>query len=292
MSIKGYKVFNPAWICRGFKYEVGKTYTHDGNIEVCKAGFHFCQRASDCFNYYHFDSSNKVAEVEATGRVQTRGDKSVTDEIFIKREIRWNELLDIVNEGKSCTGLCNTGDYNTGNCNTGNYNTGNLNKGDYNTGDYNTGNFNAGYRNTGNRNIGFLNTGNYNTGNYNIGDYNTGNWNKSNWSCGFFNTGMQQLIVFNKSLNMGINDFLKNRGVQVLDLHYIDKWWVRSADMTDEEKAAHPEHLTMGGYLKTVDFETACKRMWETLDADERRAVKEIPNFDAEVFKEITGIEV
>lgn len=50
MSIKGYKVFNPDWTCRDFQYEVGKTYKHNGNIKMCGAGFHFCQKLSDCFN--------------------------------------------------------------------------------------------------------------------------------------------------------------------------------------------------------------------------------------------------
>jgi hypothetical protein len=91
---------------------------------------------------------------------------------------------------------------------------------------------------------------------------------------------------------MDRKDFLKNIGVQVLDLHYTDKWWICSENMTDEEKAAHPEHLTTGGYLKTVDFETACKMMWDNLDDKEKAAVKKIPNFDAEIFEEITGIKV
>lgn len=60
--MKGYKVFNPDWTCRDFQYEVGQTYTHDGDIEVCKAGFHFCQKPADCFDYYKFDSSNHVAD--------------------------------------------------------------------------------------------------------------------------------------------------------------------------------------------------------------------------------------
>ena len=123
MSIKGYKVFNSDWTCRGFQYEVGKTYKHNGNIEMCGAGFHFCRKASDCFNYYDFNSNNKVAEVEAIGLVETQGDKSVTDEIVIVKEIEWRELLDIVNEGRDCTGLCNTGNWNTGNCNTGFFNS-------------------------------------------------------------------------------------------------------------------------------------------------------------------------
>ena len=123
MSIKGYKVFENDWTCRGFQYEVGKTFKYNGNIEMCGAGFHFCRKAGDCFNYYSFNSNNKVAEVEAIGLVETSDNKSVTDEIVIVREIEWHELLDIVNEGKDCTGLCNTGDCNTGNWNTGFFNT-------------------------------------------------------------------------------------------------------------------------------------------------------------------------
>ena len=76
MSTKGYKVFNPDWTCRGFQYKIGETFIHNGNIEMCGKGFHFCQKASDCFTYYNFDSNNKVAEVEAIGLVETDGDKS------------------------------------------------------------------------------------------------------------------------------------------------------------------------------------------------------------------------
>ena len=62
--VKGYKVFNPDWTCRDFQYKVGETYEHDGDIELCGSGFHFCLKAIDCFNYYMFDSDNRVAEVE------------------------------------------------------------------------------------------------------------------------------------------------------------------------------------------------------------------------------------
>ena len=62
--------------------------------------------------------------------------------------------------------------------------------------------------------------------------------------------------------------------------------------MTEEEKIKYPTCKTTGGYLKTVDFETACKMMWDNLDDDEKQAVKEIPNFNAEIFEEITGINV
>ena len=282
MGIKGYKVFNPDWTCRNFQFEVGKTYKHDGDIGLCRAGFHFCRKASACFNYYDFNKNNHVAEVEAIGLVETIEDKSVTDEILIVREISWHELIDIVNEGSYCTGLCNTGNRNTGNRNTGNWNTGNWNTGDMNTGDRNTGNMN-----TGNRNTGDMNTGNMNTGNMN-----TGNWNSTNFSSGFFNTVESSVIAFNKELKISRENFINCKGVKILNWKYDNNWWIYEKNMTDEEKAAHPEHEYTGGYLKSVDFKTACKMMWGGMDEDERQAVIEIPNFDADVFKEITGIEV
>ena len=115
--MKGYKVFNPDFTCRGFQFEVGKTYRHEGDIGLCRAGFHFCRKAADCFNFYGFDPNNKVAEIEAIGLVESDEVKSVTNEIKIVREIPWSEVLEIVNEGKSCTGLGNTGNRNTGDWN-------------------------------------------------------------------------------------------------------------------------------------------------------------------------------
>lgn len=230
--IKGYKVFNENWKCRGFQYKVGETFKHNGNIELCGKGFHFCKKASDCFNYYSFDKKNKVAEVEALGLVETENDKSVTDEIRIVREIGWNEVLEIVNEGENCTGIGNTGDWNTG---------------DWNTGDCNT---------------------------------------------GFFNTITPQLFVFNKVFLGTRNDLLNCVGIKILNWHYQDKWWIYSENMNDEEKTNHPEHKTTGGYLKKVDFKTACNIMWSNLTDEEKEEVKKIPNFDKNIFREITGIEV
>ena len=115
--MKGYKVFNPDWTCKGFKYEVGKKYHCDGKISCCKNGFHFCTKLADCFNYYKFNSNNKVAEIEASGDIDSKEDdtKHCASDIEIIREITWHEVLDMINEGKDNTGMCNTGDCNTGN---------------------------------------------------------------------------------------------------------------------------------------------------------------------------------
>ena len=160
--MKGYKVFHSDWTCRGYQYEVGKTYEILENPKCCEKGFHFCKKIIDCFHYYSFDPANKIAEIEAIGKIDTddTDSKCCTNKIIILKELEWREVLDMCNSGK-----LNSEIYNSGNNNSGNYNSGN-----YNNGNYNSGNYNSGNHNTGDGNCGNNNSGNNNSGNYNCGD--------------------------------------------------------------------------------------------------------------------------
>ena len=322
-KIKGFKVFRPDWTCnptgRNLKqYTCPGKFEEEGELNVCGHGMHFCQTAADCFNYYSFNSENKVAEVIAYGEVRTDGDKLCTDKLEIVREIPWDEVLRIVNIGKKCTGLCNTGnsntgDYNTGNSNTGNrntgdwnagnwntgnrntgnWNTGNRNTGNWNTGDWNAGNWNTGNRNTGGYNTGNRNTGDYNTGNRNTGDYNTGDWNKSSFNTGCFNTEEQKIMLFNKPSDMTYREWMDSDARYLLN--QIPKnvvEWVDEEDMTDEEKTAYPTYETIGGYLKTLDESESGQLWWNGLSDCDKQIIKNIPNFDPDIFYECTGIKV
>ena len=62
--------------------------------------------------------------------------------------------------------------------------------------------------------------------------------------------------------------------------------------MSDEEKAAHPEVKTTGGYLKELDNSECAIIWWRGLDEEEKAIIKAIPNFDPAIFKRITGIDV
>ena len=206
-----YKVFNPDWTCRGFKYQVGKTYEDDVNPAVCDRGFHFCRKLADCFSYYAFDPDNKVAEIEALGDIATDGDdKCCTNKIRIVKEINWYEVLELVNIGKGNTGFCNTGycntgDYNSGDGNSGSYNSGNRNSGNRNSGDCNSGDRNTGYCNTGDYNTGYCNTGDCNSGYCNTGDCNSGDFNLSDNNAGCFNVNDNKLMFFNNVIHIIIN---------------------------------------------------------------------------------------
>ena len=275
--VHGFKVFRPDWTCspngNTKQYTCPGKFEEEGELDVCGHGMHFCQTAADCFNYYDFDSNNKVAEVIAYGEVLTEGDKSCTDKLEIVREIPWDEVLRIVNLGKNCTGRCNTGNRNTGNRNTGDCNTGNRNTGDWNTG---------------NRNTGDCNTGDCNTGNCNTGD-----WNKSSFNTGCFNTEEQKIMLFNKPSNMTYSEWLDSDARYLLNQIPKDVVeWVYEEDMTDEEKAAHPTYETTGGYLKVLD-ESECGQLWWGSLSDRRKEIiKAIPNFDAEIFFQCTGVRV
>lgn len=237
-----FKVFRPDWTCspngNTKQYTCPGKFEEEGELDVCGHGMHFCQTAADCFNYYSFNSENKVAEVIAYGDVRTDGDKSCTDKLEIVREIPWDEVLRIVNIGKNCTGRCNTGN-----------------------------------RNTGNRN--------------------TGDWNKSSFNTGCFNTEEQKIMLFNKPSDMTYREWIDSDARYLLNQIPKDVVeWVYEEDMTDEEKAAHPTYETTGGYLKVLD-ESECGQLWWGSLSDRRKEIiKAIPNFDAEIFFQCTGVRV
>ena len=285
--VKGFKVFNPDWTCnpngKPFQYAVGGTYEEDVIPMVCDRGFHFCEKAADCFNYYQFNPENKVAEVLALGEVDTDGTKSCTNKIQIVREIPWAELLEIVNTGKGCTGLCNSGDWNSGNRNSGNRNSG----------DCNSGNRNSGNRNSGDCNSGNRNSGDWNSGDWNSGNRNSGDWNKCSFSNGCFNTVSPKIYLFNKPSEWTYQDWLNSEARYLLNQIPGDVLeYIYFSDMTDEEKAAHPEAETTGGYLKILDNSECAVIWWRGLSDRQKAVITAIPNFDKAIFKEITGIDV
>ena len=310
-NVKGYKVFNPDWTCRNKQYTCPGKFEENVLLEVCNSGMHFCERAADCFNYYDFDPKNKIAEVVAYGSVIREGDKCCTDKLKIIREISWQELLEIINTGKGCTGLNNSGNYNSGNFNSDNFNSGNYNSGYYNSGycnsgDYNSGNYNSGHYNSGNFNFGRYNTGNYdrgyynsgyynsgnhNSGNYNSGNYNSGHYNQGNFSNGCFNTEPSKIYMFNKPSEWTLNDWLRSGARKLLHKIFSNQFrYVSFDDMTDDEKASNPKAENTGGYLKKIDIDVNDE--WRRLTYAERETIMSMPNFDKEIFKEITGIDV
>mgnify|MGYP007083437831 CR=1 FL=1 len=184
---------------------------------------------------------------------------------------------------KNNTGKENTGYYNSGHWNSGNYNSGN-----YNSGYWNSGNWNSGHWNPGNYNSGNWNSGYWNSGNYNSGNWNSGYWNSGYWNSGSFNRDCPKMRLFEKELDITVEEFYEKYNIY-MDLPL--NTWVDKDDMTKEEKKEYPVYKELGGYLKTLEYKEACQKWWADNPDDHERFLT-LPGFDAEIFKDITGIDV
>ena len=156
-----------------------------------------------------------------------------------------------------------------------------VNKGQGNSGLGNSGHYNSGDRNSGNRNSGDRNSGNRNSGNRNSGDYNSGNYNS-----GVFNTNEPNARLFNKEYDKKLSE---------LNIPYIYlplNEWVSESEMTAEEKENNPKFYVLKGYLKKLSYEEAWKVAWENLQKDEKEKFTSLPNFDKDIFFEITGVQL
>jgi len=322
-------------------FEVGKTYSVEGNPVLCQNGFHYCMNLNDVHNFYNL-SISIICEIEILGEFVNSTDfkKSCSNKIKILRILTKEQVLNISNTGKDNSGFINSGDYNSGdynsgnrnsgnynsgdynsgyynsgyynsgdynsgNRNSGNYNSGYYNSGDYNSGDYNSGNYNSGdynsgyynsgYYNSGDYNSGYYNSGDYNSGyynsgNYNSGYYNSGNYNSGDYSNGFFNTKEHEVFIFDQPSNMTFSQFKNSKYFDALTSEplILTEW----TEYTDHEKKNDKSKELIGGYLKRYEYKEACQTWWNKLTKENKKIIVSIPNFDAEIFEKITGINI
>ncbi|MBW6281899.1 hypothetical protein KZ874_05695 [Pseudomonas aeruginosa] len=158
--VTAYKGFKQDLTCRGYQFEIGGTYKHEGEVEACASGFHSCEYPLDVFGYYA-PGESRFAIVKASGQLSRHDDDSkiasatlvVEAEIsmptMISRAIDWimARLDNSVEQTVVGDTASNTGDYSAAS-NTGDYSAAS------NTGDYSAAS-NTGYQsaasNTGNR---------------------------------------------------------------------------------------------------------------------------------------------
>ena len=93
--------------------------------------------------------------------------------------------------------------------------------------------------------------------------------------------------MFNKMTNY------KREDVKIPSWCYFELTvWVSHDTATEEEKTEHKAEIEIyGGFLKTIDYKDAWRLAWNKASIEERKKLFELPNWDNEVFKEITGID-
>ncbi|HHF4753370.1 TPA: hypothetical protein ACPOZV_001167 [Haemophilus influenzae] len=93
-EIIAYKGFNQDWTCRGYQYEIGKTYEHKGDVKACKSGFHACEYPLDVLSYYS-PAVSKFAVVKMSGETSkdSNDTKIASAKITIETEINLPEMV-------------------------------------------------------------------------------------------------------------------------------------------------------------------------------------------------------
>ena len=256
---KGYKAFNKvhgnnkSGECRGFVFEEGKTYKIDGELKICSNGFHACKDIVLTLEYYPDVENNVYAEIEFIGDVVY---EEPTKHKGASNKIKILKFIDInsfFKDSKKNSGHNNSGHSNSGGWNSGGWNSGHRNSGDSNSGGSNSGDWNSGGSNS----------GNWNSGHSNSGDWNSGNWNSCNNESGFFNSKQSEYInVFNKKC--------------------LRSYWDDSQKPSFIYFEIKPELGYKGSFQES--FIKASKEDIELLKA--------LPNFDEDVFFEISGIRI
>lgn len=283
--IEGYKIFNSDWTCRDKQYSCPGFFEEDVVPEVCIKGMHFFTDIEFCFRLFPLKKDMHIAKIIAVGDIdEGLFTNCCTNKIFIVEEIPLKTIMGKLNPGgETNIGYANIGTGNYGNNNIGDNNRGNNNIGMNNCGNYNGGNSNEGYYNVGSLNMGNFNTGDNNigysnSGYCNIGDYNTGSYNEISYSTGFFNTKEQPIYMFNKPTKLSSFMIHELEGMelvhQLMTLYNIDFYYNKNA--------------ICSSYCRKLR-----NKVWHcTFTEKQKEAILSLPNFDAEIFKEITGIDI
>ena len=97
-------------------------------------------------------------------------------------------------------------------------------------------------------------------------------------------------MLFNKESNMTWNEWYNHQAYySARNLVITD--WIDWDDMTDKEKKENKSAFVCSGYLKVYGYKEAWANLWKTLSDKEKNSFKTLPNFDAIIFEDITGIK-
>ena len=157
------------------------------------------------------------------------------------------------------------------------------------TGNNSTGNNSTGDRSTGYSSTGYRSTGDNSTGNNSTGDNSTGDWSISDYSTGHFSTiDYSGFGAFNKPCTLK----QWSEAERPVWLHFVLTEWIGIDNMSEEEKENNPNYKTTDGYLKVYEYQEAFQKSYNKASREDQLKIKELPNFDADVFFEISGIRI
>ena len=148
------------------------------------------------------------------------------------------------------------------------------------------------------------NTGKENTWSFNSWDRNSwdrNSWDRNSW---YLNSDKPTVRIFNKDTGISRDDFDLNQFPSFFYFDYLPTEWISETDMTEEEKKSNPLYNIAWWYLKKNIPNTASeesKKEWiqkawrasrDKASEEDRNKIYALPNWDNEIFKEISWIDV
>ena len=106
-------------------------------------------------------------------------------------------------------------------------------------------------------------------------------------------TTEQKIMLFDKPSDMTYREWIDSDARYLLNRipkNVVE--WICEDDMSDEEKAANSTYEITGGYLKVLDESECAQLWWDGLNIGSKCVIKNLPNFDADIFEKCTGIKV
>lgn len=247
------KGFDKNLCCRGMQFEVGKVYDTGAKDDEIKLCSNTVYHYCDNIKQVHDHYSCDPDQQNRFCEIEVLGAEVTDGQKCGSNKIKIVREI-VGDELKALIGQING--------NTGLFNSGDQNSGDRNSGDWNSGNWNS---------------GDQNSGYWNSGDWNSGDWNSCNGSNGVFcNQEDKDIKIFNKPSGMSLQEFRRSEYYYALISKPLElTYW-------DEKNEK----------LKCRSYKDACAIWWSKLTAENKKIIQQIPNFDPDVFLDITGIDV
>ena len=247
------KGFDKNLCCRGMQFEVGKIYDTGAKDDEIRLCSNTVYHYCDNIKQVHTHYSCDPACQNRFCEIEVLGAEITDGEKCGSNKIKLVREI-VGDELKTLIGQING-------------NTGLFNSGDQNSGDQNSGNQNSGNQNSGNQN----------SGDWNSGNWNSGDWNSCNYSNGVFcNQEDKDIRIFNKPSGMSLEEFWDSKYYEALQSEPLElTYW-------DNENKK----------FKRRSYKDACAIWWSKLTEENKKIIQQIPNFDPDVFLDITGIDV
>ena len=122
-----------------------------------------------------------------------------------------------------------------------------------------------------------------NSGEFCSGDWNSGNWNSGYWNSGSGNSGYRNSGYWNLcNYETGCFNTKQKKTIRVFN---------KKCDRDEWDKAYKPSFLYFN-IDKDIGYKKSFQKSWDEAEPSDRERIKDLPNFDADVFYELSGIRL